>query len=196
MEGDEQKRLENLRKERRSPDERDRQVIEFMKLVSLGIIPTVKFIKLRDDVELPKRAHVSDEGADLTIIREDQRISDTVWRYGTGLKVADITHGHYLEIHARSSLPKYGLCLANGVGIIDQGYRGEILVQLLKIDPSAPWPTLPFSAVQILVKKKTVAIFKEVKEDEATATDRGEGGFGSTRADQGEGAKFYFLKKK
>lgn len=143
-----------------------------------------KFIKLRDDAVIPKGAHMTDVGADLVIIREDQRVSDVVWRYGTGLKVADIPIGYYLEIHARSSLPRYGLCLANSVGIIDQGYRGEILVQLHKIDPSAPWPTLPFSAAQLIVRKHGPSVFLEVNEEDATVTDRGEGGFGSTRADQ------------
>lgn len=165
--------------------EREFEAMRPLFLNAMKKISLIKLIKLRDDVELPVRAYATDAGADLSIVREDQRISDTVWRYGTGLKVADIPAGYYLEIHARSSLPKYGLCLANGVGIIDEGYRGEILVQLHKIDPNAAWPTLPFSAVQLIVKKRVRALFQEVKEGEATATDRGEGGFGSTRADQG-----------
>lgn len=56
-------------------------------------------------------------------------------KIGTGIKF-QIPENHVGLVYVRSSIGfKHGYCLANGTGIIDSDYRGEIFVQLAKVDP-------------------------------------------------------------
>ena len=102
---------------------------------------TVYFDKLRGDVPEPHRAHPDDAGTDLTFYDlkhagESHRL-DAVTIVpggtaviGTGVTVA-IPSGHVGNMYVRSSLGvKKQITLANGTGIIDSGYRGEIMAVL------------------------------------------------------------------
>ena len=94
-------------------------------------------------------------------------------------------HGYYL--YPRSSIVKTGLRLANSVGIIDAGYRGEIIAVVDNIDKN-----FDMKVTIDCVKKydrlfqicaPDLSAFNVVildKEEELGKTDRGEGGFGST----------------
>ena len=97
--------------------------------------------------------------------------------YGTGLSVQPPT-GFYFDLVPRSSITKKGYILANNVGIIDQGYTGEIMVPLPKIDPDAPDLELPCKIVQLIPRRWYN--FTGVDASDLTQTTRGEGGFGST----------------
>lgn len=86
--------------------------------------------KLNPEAALPKRAHPTDEGADLYACTRrlaaeysDSRVD--VFEYGTGLTFA-IPKGYALDLRARSSIWKKGMMLCNGVGTIDQTYRDEV----------------------------------------------------------------------
>lgn len=57
------------------------------------------------------------------------KIDNGVAYFGTDIAVETPTNTH-LHIHARSSLHKHGWKLANSVGIIDEDYRGEIIIAL------------------------------------------------------------------
>jgi deoxyuridine 5'-triphosphate nucleotidohydrolase len=87
--------------------------------------------------------------------------------------------GYYSEIVPRSSISKSGYMLSNSVGIIDQSYRGNIMVSLTKIDSESPDIELPFKCCQLIIRKQYYANMIEVgySFDE---TDRNEGGYGST----------------
>lgn len=128
----------------------------------------------------PKYAHKGDAGADLRA-----HLAEPLTLYygnaqtvATGVSVA-IPEGYVGLVFGRSGLGcKHGIRLANSVGVIDSGYRGEIMVTLVNDGKKAfdihdgdriaqlvvfPVPAVHFTYVDVLDK-----------------TERGEGGYGST----------------
>jgi dUTP pyrophosphatase len=138
----------------------------------------LEVVRLSDDVKLPTKAHDTDAGYDISIIGVAKIYSDRCKLYHTGLKIAP-PPGYYTELVARSSLMKYGFMLSNGVGVIDQGYLGELMVGLYKFDETAPDLEFPFSVAQLIPRQ--MHHLQVVKVEKLRETDRGEGGFGSTR---------------
>ena len=96
----------------------------------------------------------------------------------TGLAVA-IPAGHVGLLAVRSSMGiKRGVTLANGVGVIDSDYRGEVGVGLMNAGSEA-YTVLPGDRIaQLMVLPVAQPALELVTE--LPATDRGEGGFGST----------------
>lgn len=131
----------------------------------------------RPDAKPPLKAHVDDTGFDLTLLECVKRFG-LVEMYDTGISVAP-ANGYYFDLVARSSIIKSGYILANGIGIIDSGYRGSILVPLIKIDKEAEKLKLPCALVQ-LVPRKRIDLVPLETEDFFSGTSRGDGGFGST----------------
>lgn len=140
-------------------------------------IPVCKFTKLDENAECPIKYRASDVGYDITIIKEDKKISTNTIMYGTGISVSPPV-GYYTKIVPRSSLVKTGYMLSNSVGIIDCSYRGELKVVLTKIDHTLPDIKLPLTCVQLILEKHIHYNMKKV--DCLSDTDRGKGGFGST----------------
>lgn len=92
----------------------------------------LRFKQLTADGKLPTRAHDIDSGMDLYsshILRDN---SEELW-FGTGIAV-EIPIGFSGLIFPRSSISKVPLSLANSVGVIDPGYRGEIQVRFNRIE--------------------------------------------------------------
>ena len=87
----------------------------------------VKIKKLFPFVKTPVYAKQGDAGMDLTAISKVYDKNGNV-SYGTGLCV-EIPEGYVGLIFPRSSISKQDLVLSNSVGVIDSGYRGEILVK-------------------------------------------------------------------
>lgn len=85
----------------------------------------VKFKKLVKEAVMPKKAHASDAGFDLVAVRMVFAADGTA-TYGTGLAV-EIPEGYVGLIFQRSSVYKQDQMLTNAVGVIDSGYRGEIM---------------------------------------------------------------------
>lgn len=141
-----------------------------------GKIMGFSWSKLHPEAKPPEKHHPSDSGFDLTIIREISRHGNLVV-YGTGIGVTT-AHGWYFQLVPRSSLAKRGYMLANSVGIIDQGYSGEIMAPLIKIDPEAAPLTLPCRCLQIIPTPVIHFDFPEVQS--LSKTVRNSGGFGST----------------
>lgn len=96
----------------------------------------------------------------------------------TGFAMA-LPDGYAGLIYARSGLAsKKGLAPANKVGVIDSDYRGEVMVALHN-HSNVPATIEPDERIaQLVVTPYVCAAFAEV--DELDATERGEGGFGST----------------
>lgn len=141
-------------------------------------IPVIKVLKTSDNAIIPSKTRMSDAGYDLTIISIYKSFSSKTKLYDTGIKL-DIPNGYYVEIVPRSSISKSGYILSNNIGIIDQGYKGNLYVALTKIDDEMPDLTLPFKCCQLLIKKQIYANFIETNkllED----SNRNIGGFGST----------------
>jgi dUTP pyrophosphatase len=139
----------------------------------------IEFRKLDPDVALPRRARDGDAGLDL-------QANDTL-KVGpgeramvpTGLAVA-IPTGHAGLVLPRSGLAsRQGLTLANSPGLIDEGYRGEIIVAVINLDPDQPVEIRKGDRIAQLL----VVPFAPVEPAEAAElppSSRGEAGFGSS----------------
>jgi deoxyuridine 5'-triphosphate nucleotidohydrolase len=144
-------------------------------------VQTFYFQKSHPEAHIPQKAHVSDSGYDLTLIEFKKENEFGIQFFGTGIKVQP-PYGHYFELVPRSSMSKIGFVLANSIGIIDQSYRGEIIVALHKIHHSAEI-VLPCKCVQLIPKKFLHMNMREIPgEDDFGDTIRGSGGFGSSDA--------------
>ena len=97
----------------------------------------------------------------------------------TGIAIALPSADYVALVFARSGLGiKKGVCLSNGVGVIDSDYRGEIAVGLVNLS-DAPYTVQPGDRIAQLmvtpVVQPRVHLVPELDE-----TERGAGGFGST----------------
>lgn len=147
-------------------------------LNQITAIPVIKVLKTCDNAIIPSKTRMSDAGYDLTIISIYKTFSNKTKLYDTGIKL-DIPNGYYVEIVPRSSISKSGYMLSNSIGIIDQGYKGNLYVALTKIDDEMPDLQLPFKCCQLLIKKQIYANFCETNK-ELENSNRNVGGFGST----------------
>lgn len=87
----------------------------------------IKVKLLTDSASLPLKAHPSDAGYDLyATSRTFDKDGNAV--YGTGIAM-EIPKGYVGLIFPRSSISKYDVSLSNAVGVIDSGYRGEIILK-------------------------------------------------------------------
>ncbi|MGY1916575.1 dUTP diphosphatase [Blastococcus sp. SYSU DS0973] len=131
------------------------------------------------DGAVPRYALPGDAGADLTA-SEDVELAPFERRLvGTGVAVA-IPEGYAGFVHPRSGLAhRLGLSMVNAPGTIDSGYRGEIMVNLINLDPAAPLRLARGDRIaQLVVQPVVRARFVPVPALPASA--RGEGGHGST----------------
>lgn len=143
-------------------------------------IPIIKVFKVDDEAVMPSKTRYSDAGYDLTIIREYKVLTSNTTLYDTGIQL-EIPNGYYVEIVPRSSMSRSGYILANSVGIIDQGYRGNLYIALTKINAESPELTLPWKCCQMIVKKQTYSRLVSCEAGkEIEASSRGTGAFGST----------------
>lgn len=139
----------------------------------------IKIVKTHPDAIFEK-FHRRDVGIDVALTRLVEVKffgNDRIKLYGTGIKVKP-PDGCYFELLPRSSMFKKGLLLANSVGIIDPGYRGEIMAPIWRINDEVSWPELPCRCLQLILKPLVLANCIEV--DKLDETERNEGGFGST----------------
>jgi dUTP pyrophosphatase len=135
----------------------------------------------------PSKSRYSDSGYDLTIISEYKRLTSNTVIYDTGIQL-EIPNGYYVEIVPRSSISRSGYMLANNVGIIDQGYRGNLYIALTKINGETPELSMPWKCCQMIVKKQVYSRLEVVATSVATlgaaaaieTSSRGTGAFGST----------------
>ncbi|WP_346619056.1 dUTP diphosphatase [Blastococcus montanus] len=138
------------------------------------------------DAAVPHYALAGDAGADLTAA-EDVELAPFERRLvGTGVAVA-IPEGHAGFVHPRSGLAhRLGLGMVNAPGTIDAGYRGEIKVNLINLDPVTPLRLSRGDRIaQLVVQPVTRARFVPVRE--LPASERGAAGHGSTGGYTGGG---------
>ena len=141
----------------------------------------LKIKKLRDNARIPKRATDGAAGMDLyacigaSITLNPGQLA--VIPTGIAIELPDNTCAAFL--YARSGLGvKHGICLSNGVGVIDSDYRGEVCAGLCNVSDK-PYVIEPGERVaQMVIAPVLTPEIVEV--DELGSTDRGEGGFGST----------------
>lgn len=134
---------------------------------------------LRPGGRLPVRAHPGDAGLDLFAAEAAGMPPGARAPVGTGIAVA-IPSGHAGLVLPRSGLARnHGVTLANAPGLIDAGYRGELVVTLINLG-EAPHRVEPGDRIAQLVLVP-VELWEAQEADELPPSDgRGEGGFGST----------------
>jgi len=141
----------------------------------------LEFLRLHPDAVLPTRARPGDAGLDVSALEGATVKPGGRVLIPTGFAVA-IPEGHAGLLLPRSgSAIKKGLTLANAPGLIDAGYRGEVKVAVINLDPHEPVEIAPGDRIAQLV----VVAVPELGAAWAAAlpgTTRGEGGFGSTGA--------------
>jgi dUTP pyrophosphatase len=128
---------------------------------------------------MPTYAHPGDAGADVSTT------VDVVLEPGeralvpTGLSIA-LPDGYVALVHPRSGLAaKFGVSIVNAPGTVDAGYRGEVKVLLVNLDPGE---TVRLSRgdriAQLVFQRFERARFVEV--NKLPGSDRSDGGYGST----------------
>ena len=125
------------------------------------------------------RAHPDDAGIDLYAAIDLVLAPGRRQVVGTGIAIA-LPVGTVGLIHPRSGLAaRAGLSIVNTPGTIDAGYRGEIKVCLINLDPEAPITIARGDRIaQLLVQR--VELPQVVEVDELDDTARGAGGYGSS----------------
>jgi dUTP pyrophosphatase len=141
-------------------------------------------VRLDPDLPMPSRAHDGDAGVDLCTSVDVELPPGQRALVPTGIAVA-IPHGMVGLVHPRSGLAsRVGLSIVNSPGTIDAGYRGEIKVALINLDPEQPIILRRGDRIaQLLVQRVELPELVEVTSfDEAGLgnTSRGEGGHGSS----------------
>jgi dUTP pyrophosphatase len=135
--------------------------------------------RLDDGVELPQYAHPGDAGADLRTTVDVNLSPGERALVPTGIAVA-LPTGYAAFVQPRSGLAaRCGLSIVNSPGTIDSGYRGEIKVLLVNLDPATPIRLSRGDRVaQLVIQPVEQARFHVV--DDLPDSARGAGGYGST----------------
>jgi dUTP pyrophosphatase len=135
--------------------------------------------RLRDDAILPTQAYEGDAGLDLAACDRLELDPGERGVVGTGLAVA-IPDGYAGLVVPRSGLAaKHGITIVNAPGLIDSGYRGEVMVILLNTDAREPFTVEPGMRIAQLVLVETVAV-SLVEAEELSESERGTRGHGSS----------------
>ena len=138
----------------------------------------VKIKKLHVDAVIPAYSKPGDAGMDLTAVSATQDQYGNVV-YGIGLAI-EIPEGYVGLLFPRSSNSKTDLYLTNHVGVVDSGYRGEIMFKFRPING-----LLNAKVFQVGERVGQLLIIpypqiELVESEELSDSERGEGGFGST----------------
>lgn len=138
----------------------------------------VRVKKLHPNAVIPSYAKDGDAGMDLTAVTVSADENGN-FTYGTGLAM-EIPKGYVGLIFPRSSNSKQDLYLTNHVGVIDSGYRGEIMFKFrpTKSVTEAKHYKAGERVGQIIIMPYPTIKFIEA--DELSDSERGTGGFGSS----------------
>ena len=139
----------------------------------------VQIQRLDPGVELPHYAHPGDAGADLRTAVDMDLAPGERALVPTGIAIA-LPPGYAAFVHPRSGLAaRSGLSIVNAPGTVDAGYRGEIKVCLVNLDPAAPIRLRRGDRIaQLVIQAVEQASFRVV--EELPESVRGAGGYGST----------------
>ena len=139
----------------------------------------VRTRRLDPSLPLPTYAHPGDAGADLVsrvdvTLAPGQRVL-----VPTGLAIA-LPEGYAAFTHPRSGLAaRHGITIVNAPGTVDAGYRGELLVNLVNLDPEEPFEVRRGDRIaQLVVQRVAEVDFVDV--DSLPESSRGETGHGAS----------------
>ena len=135
--------------------------------------------KVRENAVVPVRAYAGDAGMDLSSCARVELAPGERALVPTGLAVA-IPEGYAGYVQPRSGLAsKHGISIVNTPGLVDSGYRGELLVNLVNTDPREAFVVEPGMRIAQLVILPVPAV-ELVEVDELPASERGVRGHGSS----------------
>ena len=151
----------------------------------------LKIRRLDPGLPLPGYAHAGDAGADLHAARDVTLEPGERALVPTGVALA-IPEGYVGLVHPRSGLAaRHGISIVNAPGTVDAGYRGEVLVNLVNLDPRESFTVRRGDRIaQLLLQQVALVAFEEV--DSLPDTSRGETGHG---ASGGFGAAHQFSRQ-
>ena len=131
--------------------------------------------RLDEDVPVPSYAHPGDAGADLTTTVDVALEPGERAMVPTGISLA-LPDGYVALVHPRSGLAaRCGVSIVNAPGTVDAGYRGEVKVMLINLDPAAPVRLQRGDRIaQLVIQQVERARFVEV--DRLPGSARGAGG--------------------
>jgi len=141
----------------------------------------VRFKKLVDTAITPSYAKPGDAGQDMTAIGSKIDPENNFIEYFTGIAL-EVPEGHVGLLFPRSSTSKTDLRLANCVGVVDSGYRGEISFRY-KFDKDSFFAKLKRFEDGDRVGQLVIMPYPQIEmeeSDELSDTERGEGSYGST----------------
>jgi len=142
-------------------------------------VSELPFIRVDPEAVLPERAHPGDAGLDLRSAVDIEVGPGERAMVPTGIAVA-IPDGYAGLVLPRSGLASaHGLTMANAPGLIDAGYRGEVICAVVNLDRHEPVKIARGDRIAQLVVV-VVPNLDPVWVDELPSSTRGEGGFGST----------------
>jgi dUTP pyrophosphatase len=137
--------------------------------------------RLRDDATLPAQAYPGDAGLDLAACGRHEVGPGERAVIPTGLAV-EIPEGHGGFVLPRSGLAaRHGITLLNTPGLIDSGYRGEVQLIFHNTDREETFVVEPGMRIAQLVVLPIRGVML-VEQEELARSERGERGFGSSRA--------------
>jgi dUTP pyrophosphatase len=139
---------------------------------------TLKIVRTRDSVPMPKYALPGDAGFDLYVGEKISIAPGDRAAINTGYKM-EIPDGCVGIIYEKSGLSfKHGIITYGNV--IDSGYRGEVRVGVMNLGKEAYTFEPGNKVAQMIIHSYEEVKFEEVKDGELSSSDRGERGFGST----------------
>ena len=152
----------------------DTEEAEKHKVINQGM--EVKVKKMHAEAVIPSYATKGDAGLDLTAVSEEWNEGNTMVTYGTGLSI-EIPQGYVGLLFPRSSVCKTSLNLSNSVGVIDSGYRGEIMLKYRYPEQGLVYDLGDRVGQLIIMPYPQI---KLIEAEELSSTERGEGGYGSS----------------
>ncbi|HEX7527198.1 MAG TPA: dUTP diphosphatase [Gaiellaceae bacterium] len=136
--------------------------------------------KVRSNAVVPVRAYAGDAGLDLSSCERVELAPGERALVPTGLAVA-IPEGYAGYVQPRSGLAsKHGISIVNTPGLVDSGYRGELLVNLVNTDRAESFVVEPGMRIAQLVILELPEV-ELVEVDELPESERGVRGFGSSK---------------
>jgi dUTP pyrophosphatase len=139
----------------------------------------VRFRRVRPEGELPVAQHAGDAGLDLRAAVDVVVDPGDRAMVPTGVAVA-VPERHAGLVLPRSGLAsRHGLTLANAPGLIDAGYRGEIICAVVNLDRTEPVKIAVGDRIAQLVIVAVPSV-EPTWAGELPPSTRGDGGFGST----------------
>lgn len=138
----------------------------------------MKIKLLHENATIPSFANPGDAGADLYALEWDILHQEEVKLIRTGIAL-EIPLGYFGLVRPRSGLAKHGVTMQSS-GVIDSGYRGEIMVNLRYNGNKPQYYIEAGDRIAQILFIPVIAGFGFEVVDELSETQRGESGFGST----------------